>query len=326
MRCLLTNKQLAPAPLTLLYGAAHTQAYLERTMTPTLLPLRPHPHPVRLLSPFPPPLVLSSPFSRFLPPKKTHRCGKDDSCCESFEHCVSCCLAPDNQPEAKRASYPRVPHTGTEPSKAAVWDTPFEYCMAVCRTHVFSTSHENAYIGPRHHCFSKLGKPLVRERERGGVSRMGRSVSTHHECGCVCGVGVGVWMCVCGGGGVVGGAGSVLCGGWGVHMCVWVQAARCMTHHSDIAFLTCLLASAAPVSWPPVHVSLTPCATHLQSPCCPAVALLSCCICPQLSPPLPAGTLDGVSLVLSAAGSSCASMCEQQGMSCSQSHLHHINR
>jgi hypothetical protein len=34
--------------------------------------------------------------------------------------------------------------------------------MAICRTHVFSTSHENAYISARHHCFSKLGKPLVR--------------------------------------------------------------------------------------------------------------------------------------------------------------------
>lgn len=85
------------------------------------------------------------------------RCGKDDSCCASFEHCVSCCLSPDNTPEEKRKEYPKVP--GKKDS--GVWDTAFEYCMAICRTHVFSTSHENAYIGQRHHCFSKLGKPLV---------------------------------------------------------------------------------------------------------------------------------------------------------------------
>jgi hypothetical protein len=48
-------------------------------------------------------------------------------------------------------------------------------------------------------------------------------------------------------------------------------------------------------------------------------------VCVQLSPPLPAGTLDGVTLVLSAAGSSCAAMCEQQGMACSQTHIHHVN-
>jgi hypothetical protein len=33
--------------------------------------------------------------------------------------------------------------------------------MATCRSHKGSTSHENAYIGPRHHCFSRLGKPLM---------------------------------------------------------------------------------------------------------------------------------------------------------------------
>ena len=52
----------------------------------------------------------------------------------------------------------------------------------------------------------------------------------------------------------------------------------------------------------------------------------SCCCCyVQLSPPLPPGTLEGVNVVLAAAGSSCSSMCEQQGMSCSQQHLHFLN-
>ena len=41
------------------------------------------------------------------------------------------------------------------------WRDEFELCAAVCRTHRASTAHENAYISPRHHCFSRLGKPLL---------------------------------------------------------------------------------------------------------------------------------------------------------------------
>jgi hypothetical protein len=86
-----------------------------------------------------------------------HRCNKLDSCCESFEHCVSCCLSPEHKPEERRKETPRAPNN----KQSGVWGDVFEYCLAVCRTHGRSTSHENAYIGPRHHCFSKLGKPMV---------------------------------------------------------------------------------------------------------------------------------------------------------------------
>jgi hypothetical protein len=86
-----------------------------------------------------------------------NRCNKLDSCCESFEHCVSCCLSPEHKPEERRKETPRAPNN----KESGVWADTFEYCLAVCRTHGRSTSHENAYIGPRHHCFSKLGKPMV---------------------------------------------------------------------------------------------------------------------------------------------------------------------
>lgn len=36
----------------------------------------------------------------------------------------------------------------------------FGYCSGVCRSHSRSTSHENSYIGSRHHCFSHQGRPL----------------------------------------------------------------------------------------------------------------------------------------------------------------------
>jgi hypothetical protein len=92
-----------------------------------------------------------------LPLCPLHRCNKLDSCCEAFEHCVSCCMSPEHKPEERRKETPRAPNN----KDSGVWADVFEYCLAVCRTHGRSTSHENAYIGPRHHCFSKLGKPMV---------------------------------------------------------------------------------------------------------------------------------------------------------------------
>ncbi len=45
---------------------------------------------------------------------------------------------------------------------AGMWPSAWEYCRGICRTHSASTMHENAYISTRHHCFSTLGRPLVR--------------------------------------------------------------------------------------------------------------------------------------------------------------------
>eukprot|EP00878_Enallax_costatus_P017950 GHUV01018875.1.p1 GENE.GHUV01018875.1~~GHUV01018875.1.p1 ORF type:complete len:299 (+),score=72.19 GHUV01018875.1:565-1461(+) len=128
------------------------------------------------------------------------KCNELDSCCDSFEHCVSCCMNPKNKPEERRKETFKAPNN----KESGFWADNFEYCLAACRTHGRSTSHENAYIGARHHCFSKLGKPM-------------------------------------------------------------------------------------------------------------------------LSPPLPPGSLDGVTVVLSASGASCSTMCQQQGLTCSQKHLHFLN-
>lgn len=86
-----------------------------------------------------------------------YRCNEVDSCCESFEHCVSCCMSPKNKPEERRKETYRAPNN----KDSGLWADTFEYCLATCRTHSRSTSHENSYIGARHHCFSKLGKPMV---------------------------------------------------------------------------------------------------------------------------------------------------------------------
>lgn len=84
-------------------------------------------------------------------------CDARDQCCEGYEACVSCCLAPANGAKERLPEVPRVP--GKKGS--GTWSDEFELCSAVCRTHSRSTSHENSYIAPRHHCFSKLGKPML---------------------------------------------------------------------------------------------------------------------------------------------------------------------
>lgn len=84
-------------------------------------------------------------------------CDDRDRCCEGYEACVSCCLAPGNGAKQRLPEVPKIP--GKKDS--GTWGDEFELCAAVCRTHSRSTSHENSYISPRHHCFSKLGKPLL---------------------------------------------------------------------------------------------------------------------------------------------------------------------
>lgn len=84
-------------------------------------------------------------------------CSLRDRCCDGYEACVSCCLRPGHGAEE------RLPHVYRVPGRKSTgaWSTAFELCAAVCKTHRYSTAHENSYISPRHHCFSKLGKPLL---------------------------------------------------------------------------------------------------------------------------------------------------------------------
>ncbi|GMH41580.1 hypothetical protein BSKO_09490 [Bryopsis sp. KO-2023] len=84
-------------------------------------------------------------------------CELHDKCCSTYEFCVSCCLSPDNDPAQGLASdvYRAFGHEET-----GHWPDEYEYCRGKCRTHKRSTVHENAYLGPRHHCFSFSARPL----------------------------------------------------------------------------------------------------------------------------------------------------------------------
>lgn len=83
---------------------------------------------------------------------------------------MSCCQAPSSHPEALQQQV----RTIRGDPKSPLWPDTFEFCRFYCRSHGRSTAHENAYIGARHHCFSRLGKPMVGGAVASGGSALWR--------------------------------------------------------------------------------------------------------------------------------------------------------
>mmetsp|Transcript_2165 Transcript_2165/g.3522 ORF Transcript_2165/g.3522 Transcript_2165/m.3522 type:complete len:288 (+) Transcript_2165:87-950(+) len=84
-------------------------------------------------------------------------CSASDKCCSEYESCVSCCLAPQHNADKLHRGVPRAPKY----LDAGAWQSAWEYCKGICRTHGRSTVHENAYISTRHHCYSASKVPMV---------------------------------------------------------------------------------------------------------------------------------------------------------------------
>lgn len=85
------------------------------------------------------------------------RCHREDQCCSSYEHCVSCCMWPKHAAAQLFRQQFRIHGS----SDTGHWDNEFQYCQGKCRTHQRSTEHENRYIDSRHFCFSDSGRPRV---------------------------------------------------------------------------------------------------------------------------------------------------------------------
>ena len=82
-------------------------------------------------------------------------CDSDSKCCILYETCVSCCLKPENNAEERVKKAFRVrnrPETGK-------FETPFQFCEAMCRTTKDCTLHENGYRSDFKFCFSDNGVP-----------------------------------------------------------------------------------------------------------------------------------------------------------------------
>jgi len=80
---------------------------------------------------------------------------QNNNCCSIYEHCVSCCLNPDNKSLLEHilnlgSSVPNV-------ISKSVSDQ-FELCLVKCRTSSKSVWHENSYKDKRFkHCFGLSG-------------------------------------------------------------------------------------------------------------------------------------------------------------------------
>jgi hypothetical protein len=99
------------------------------------------------------------------PKHSCQSCVLSDRCCSSYEHCVSCCMAPQHGADRQVLDTPR----GKGKPETGFWSSPFEYCRGVCRTSSRSTEHENAFIDERKYCFSQSGRPWVSESAKNRV-------------------------------------------------------------------------------------------------------------------------------------------------------------
>ncbi|KAK8463844.1 hypothetical protein PHAVU_011G054600 [Phaseolus vulgaris] len=97
--------------------------------------------------------VSVNPFSRCCPLKgekfSCHGCNLLSRCCNSYEHCVSCCLNP-----ALTTKEQVLKMKVAKPASARTYTSIFDYCAGRCRHSSESVVHENAYISDFHHCFS----------------------------------------------------------------------------------------------------------------------------------------------------------------------------
>ena len=83
------------------------------------------------------------------------RC-KSNECCETYEHCVSCCLG-NSQVEDYMKS-PSVYRVALHPETGS-YEKRWDYCSGQCRTNPLSTISENRYKDSFHFCYSKYPLP-----------------------------------------------------------------------------------------------------------------------------------------------------------------------
>ena len=88
------------------------------------------------------------------------RC-KQDECCDTYAHCVSCCMGPTvnaqsylEDPNAFKVLL--HPETGK-------WSTKWEYCTGQCRVTPLGTWFENKYKTPHHFCYGLYPMPTNTE-------------------------------------------------------------------------------------------------------------------------------------------------------------------
>ncbi|CAG9802289.1 unnamed protein product [Chironomus riparius] len=80
-------------------------------------------------------------------------CDDVSKCCEVYEHCVSCCLNPDNVPLLQKA----IAQAQNDRQKLLFLNVldQFDLCLSICRSNSQSVVNEHFYKSPKKHCFTK---------------------------------------------------------------------------------------------------------------------------------------------------------------------------
>jgi hypothetical protein len=76
-------------------------------------------------------------------------CDNKYGCCSVYEHCVSCCMAPDRRQELRETFEKR---RSDRLYKGVT--TVFQFCAIRCRTTSRSVINENKYRSPMKHCYA----------------------------------------------------------------------------------------------------------------------------------------------------------------------------
>ena len=86
-------------------------------------------------------------------------CETETQCCGQYEHCISCCLRPD-----QRDTLQKILSLAAQTNNVLFVSVSdhFELCLAKCRTSSDSVQHENTYRNKeRKYCFGSVPPPTL---------------------------------------------------------------------------------------------------------------------------------------------------------------------
>jgi len=96
-------------------------------------------------------------------------CSQEFSCCNKYEHCVSCCIKTLlKDPLLKKkglkgllAKWLSDEYTKILDDYKESFEIPYDWCTVRCRTSSKSVVHQSQYRSDLKHCYGKKGPPLI---------------------------------------------------------------------------------------------------------------------------------------------------------------------
>jgi len=99
------------------------------------------------------------PETDIIPCQSFSECDQSSSCCSIYEHCVSCCVQPNNKDTLTKFVLSTI--VSLERLFGSI-ENQFQLCLTKCRTSSLSVQHENTYRDPKFkYCYGS-DPPLLR--------------------------------------------------------------------------------------------------------------------------------------------------------------------